>query len=85
MSFDAGAYGGEEADPHLGCIVREVVVSVGHYGRANGHVWEDGVHRIAARDGFLRAFGVPRLIKCGILVLQTATLKKFGDGLADAC
>jgi len=78
-------HGGHEADPHLGCTVREVVVSIGHHSYANGHVWEDGIHRIAAVDGLLTAFGVARFVNCDMFILQATSLKKFGDRLADAC
>jgi len=82
---DAGGYSGVEADPYLGWMVREVAVSVGHYGHANGHEWEDGIHRIATVDGLLAAFRAPCFVKCDVFILQATSLIKFSDRLADAC
>jgi hypothetical protein len=84
---NAGADDSEEANPHPGCMVREVCISIPH-SHASSHVGTDGIipiHRKAALDGLLAAFSVPGFVELDGCIPQAAALNKRSNNLANAC
>jgi hypothetical protein len=85
--INASADSSEEANPHLGCTIREVIVTGAERGHPNGHVRADGIipiHRETTVDSLLAAFCVQCVVQLDSHILQATTLVKIGNSLTDA-
>jgi hypothetical protein len=85
--INASADRSEEANPHLGCTIREVIVTGAERGHPNDHVRADGIipiHRETTIDSLLAAFCVQCVVQLDSHILQATTLIKIGNSLTDA-
>jgi len=85
--IDAGDDGTVKADPHPDCTVRKVGIAGAEHGHTDGHVCTNGiiptVNRNTAIDCLLAAFSVQCFVELEFCILQSTTLIKIGNGLAD--